>query len=77
MKLIKTFGGNNGAPMECNQCGAKHFGKTDMAWHCITCGIYQPTALGFNTIKENIEKAYKLLEEHKKSLEQLERLVKE
>lgn len=52
LKLIKTTGGSNGAPTECNKCFSSHFQNSGLAWHCTGCGTYYPTKLGFDRIKE-------------------------
>jgi hypothetical protein len=58
MRLIKTTGGNDGAPAECYKCGSRDFVSSGIAWHCIICGTYYPTALGFESIKKKLQTVY-------------------
>jgi ribosomal protein L37AE/L43A len=45
IKLVKTEGGSNGAPLACKGCGSSHFIKSGHAWHCSKCGVYFPVQL--------------------------------
>ena len=42
LKLIKTNGGNNGAPIKCDICDNTNFRKSGIAWVCCGCGSYKP-----------------------------------
>ena len=75
MKLIKTTGGSNGAPEKCNTCGNQHFQKSNIAWHCTTCGRYCPTELGFSTLKEHLTRAQNLMKDFKLAINELEHLT--
>jgi len=77
MKLVKTTGGQNGAPANCGGCGGIHFAKSGIAWHCTTCGVYHPTKLGFESLKENIKQLERLKNQMTFIRQDLEQLVKE
>ena len=77
LRLVKTTGGNSGTPLVCGKCGSQHFAKSGIAWHCTTCGIYHPTQLGFDSLKESIRKLHELHEESKFIRQELEDLVRE
>jgi len=75
LKLVKTLGGSNGAPNKCNRCHGKDFKKSNLAWHCIYCGTYVPTELGFETIKTRLQNMEKLTNSFKLAIDDLERTV--
>ena len=77
LKLIKTTGGSDGSPHKCSNCHQKHFVKSGIAWHCVSCATYYPTSLGFDTMKKHIEHAESLAKSFKRSLDELERIVTE
>ena len=77
MKLVKTTGGTNGAPALCSKCGNQHFAKSGIAWHCTNCGIYHPTELGFESLKQNLLRIQELHLKTKQMVKELEELVKE
>jgi hypothetical protein len=77
LKLIKTTGGSNGSPLECTKCHQKDFIKSGIAWHCVSCSTYYPTSLGFDTMKKHMEHAESLARSFKRTLDELERIVKE
>jgi hypothetical protein len=75
LRLVKTVGGTNGAPLACSKCGSNHFAKSGIAWHCTACGIYHPTSLGFESLKRSILELHTLQDTFKKSIDDLERIV--
>lgn len=77
IKLVKTVGGTHGSPLDCGKCGSKHFAKSGVAWHCIACGNYHPTSFGFDVLKKNILRIDIAMSEFKKSIDDLEKVVKE
>jgi len=76
IKLIKTIGGHNGAPLECDRCDSKNFAKSGIAWHCTACGTYHPTSLGFDTIKKHLAEADAIMKKFDRAIENLEQIVK-
>jgi rubredoxin len=77
LQVVKTIGGNNGAPEKCGGCGNMHFAKSGIAWHCTSCGVYHPTKLGFESIKENLKQLERLKNQITFQRQKLEDLVGE
>ena len=76
LRLVKTTGGESGAPEKCNKCGSTHFARSGIAWHCTTCGVYYPTKLGFESLKENLKQLHLLQNRLTFMRQELEDLVK-
>lgn len=77
LNLVKTIGGQNGAPLECHVCGSKHFKKSGIAWHCLSCQSYYPADLGSRTLKESLDYANNLLKDFDVAISNLKRIIKE
>ena len=73
LKLVKTTGGSLGTPRVCG-CGSTGFGKSGIAWHCVNCGTYYPTELGFASIKSHIQEMHDLQAQLSKMRKELEDL---
>lgn len=77
VKLVATTGGCSGSPEKCSGCGGNHFGRSSVAWHCADCGRYYPTELGFESLKEKLERAQSLMNDFKLAREDLEKIIKQ
>lgn len=73
IKLVKTVGGENGAPEKCNGCKGSNFMKHGLAWSCSDCGLYIPTS--FSDLRKNLDKLQVLHGNLKTMIDGLERLV--
>lgn len=73
IKLVKTVGGQDGAPGKCWKCNSIHFQKIGMAWNCTECGTYIPTS--FTDLRKNLQKLQVLHGNLRTMIDGLERLV--
>jgi hypothetical protein len=56
LKLVKTLGGQNGAPNQCEKCSGVHFIRSGIAWHCGSCGLYHPVVVhGMDNIAQYLK----------------------
>jgi ribosomal protein L37AE/L43A len=76
IKLVKTTGGEHGAPTKCRQCGGNHFQRSAAAWHCTHCATYYAAELGVQSLKKNLESLNDLNKKLKFMLVELEHLVR-
>lgn len=74
LKLVKTVGGENGAPKTCTHCRGKNFIASGMSWYCGDCKTYLATS--FTDLKKNLDKLQLLHGQIKDMINGLERLVK-
>jgi ribosomal protein S27E len=76
IKLVKTTGGNNGAPQSCKGCGANHFVKSGISWSCSICGVYILADLGTkSTLMDDFLKLKELHRDFKRAIDTLEKLT--